>query len=109
MQVIMEPLYSTYRQAVKLFQKYISNDAPFCVNISARCRNNLYTMFDYSAVRHGFVNPRNETAHLRETLEEADLYHIFNKPRREVWQVMQDSYRRFGMTDVFAVWEKTVS
>eukprot|EP01084_Bolivina_argentea_P004120 7803_1 len=94
------PCDNEYLQSVLLFEKYISNDAIFCVNISGMCRKKLYKQFGY-----GDDNKRGNDDMLKvlqqDKITHEQLFNLFDESRQEVLLLLLSAFRRFKRTEQY--------
>eukprot|EP00486_Rosalina_sp_Unknown_P009925 CAMPEP_0201578170 /NCGR_PEP_ID=MMETSP0190_2-20130828/24932_1 /ASSEMBLY_ACC=CAM_ASM_000263 /TAXON_ID=37353 /ORGANISM="Rosalina sp." /LENGTH=314 /DNA_ID=CAMNT_0048011059 /DNA_START=948 /DNA_END=1892 /DNA_ORIENTATION=+ len=126
--------HSYYLQSVRLFRKYIANDSYFCINVSSKVRSNLYHLLGYNdndkineedLVEHlkqnlkkneernngdgqglekepNMIRTRSKSHHNDKNIE--DLFHIFDIPRAETFQLMNYAVSRFKHTKRYKAW-----
>ena len=123
-----------YLQCVRLFKKYISNDSYFCINISSKVRSNLYGLLGFNEsdkmsesdlvenLRQNLkenkermngligdgVDDNNKNNKRKRTQSHIavidDLFHMFDIPRTETFQLMNYAVTRFKHTKKYKAW-----
>eukprot|EP01084_Bolivina_argentea_P087396 157842_1 len=93
------PSVNEYMQCIKIFKKFITNSAYFCVNIDSASRYGLYQIFgfkeyDSSQKEEDIVKIlKNKTKMTR-----TELFHLFDGCRTQVYQLLNFAFMRFKIT-----------
>ncbi|ETO35711.1 hypothetical protein RFI_01354 [Reticulomyxa filosa] len=148
-QIVRHDICDEYKQAMLLFEKYVVDNAPFCINISFKARKELlrqfnfnrgvYEIFDedgevisrtkdgsllflffsflffyapflihlyvyvYVHILFYFYTLRGEigTKILMKKFQPQQLVTIFDDARKEIWDLIRDSFGRFLKTEEY--------
>eukprot|EP01084_Bolivina_argentea_P143535 252001_1 len=105
------PSTEEYVQCSKLFTKYASNNAHFCINISYIERKQLYIAFGYTENRYDALswNPKDylaasfESALLQQKnkMTKKVLFHIFDDARASIYYLLLQALSRFKLTPAY--------
>ena len=80
-------------KAVAMYEKYIGDNAPFLINVSHRMKTKIKSkLFQFEADG--------------KKLEDIALLHIFDSTQREIWLMMNGSFRRFQKTVAYSALNK---
>eukprot|EP01084_Bolivina_argentea_P019901 37008_1 len=96
-----DQILNCYFSGIKLFQKYIVDDAYFAINISFEEREKLYKIFGYSK-NNNELSINEMVKHLKTNCNVlSELSQIFDNSRYEVYKLMNYSYFRFKQSDEY--------
>merc|ERR1719203_1419148 len=92
-----------YWSAVKLFEKYITNDAYFSINISWEDRQALYDLVGYSDTTKYYTTEQMMQDAIMKNCEFdlTRLIHAFDASRYAVYKLMDQCYYQFKKTDEY--------
>eukprot|EP01084_Bolivina_argentea_P066875 121929_1 len=95
-------LQKKYVATIKIFLKYIAEGSTFCINIPFSTRNVLYNKLGYLKVNYNrdvSIEQQMIQKMMVNNLVHNDIKEIFKYSRKEVFNLMKQSFNRFKQTD----------
>ena len=97
-------------QGAALFDKFVSNDAYFCVNISGEARDDLYALFGAKTDDAGSLKMESMVRHLRQSkVTKKQMWLAFDESRKSIFLLLLQSLGRFVQTECFPKLNRSLS